>query len=1035
MIRSFALLATALVPFSELAATSDQPIWEIDPATMNWVEDSEAHPPPNPPRERELSIPLAITGKAAGTILTFDPPATTIGSFRPEVQIGDFVITTEALEAGGSSAIYSSVYVQSGYNSLFPSNGTQYLRCLTSDGEIIFRHRDGLEFAATSVDLSEYSTVFPRPARVRFVGRRADDSSVSTVLVTDGRIDGTGPLADFQKFVLPEDFNGLVELRVSQAPFMIDNLRLEVDGEASPDPAPPVSPVLYSVDWNDPNVPLDEPTPVGGRFYPTSVNFANAYVRSAVGSLVDRPLELVNESVYGQIQFNLSRNLTVYQLEFDVVQVEAENLAVLVDLDSGFLRIDFNNTITALVYTGGPTYPGPTGISGQYTRSEVNRLRVVSDFSKRTFDVFLNGTSIGGAPIPSGATDVRAVRFSLDEGNRNGGTAIDNVTILGAESSPPSVAAGPFINPANGHSYYLLDPSDWNAARFKAMSLGGDLAVVNERPESVWIRQTFDSAAGAASDYWLGLTSEQLRNELLWVNGAPLTFTDWETSPPVEVNDAVLAVGMNGQANSNPGKWKLLDPGMGNLRGVVELPVDVPPAYPDRLEESLTTGLVMTSEPGDSIGRGIDYFYTRQNASFTASRNFDGGVTLRISAGTSNWTLNFAAPENAPLTPGRYPAAVRFPFQESFQPGLSVSGEGRGSNQLAGFFVVEAIRYNGNIIEEFRATFQQHSGGRAPALTGEIRFSALDQPTAPTPTPTPSPTATPTPTPTPSPTATPRPSPTPVVDPAPTPDPLDSSVTTSLTMRSQIGDYIGGGRDYRLTPPDAVFRTSTDGLSEVSVSIREGSNFWSLNLAAPRGSRLEPGVYLGAARAAFRGAGQPGLDVFGEGRGSNQLTGFFEIKEIAFRNGEIESLWAFFEQHSEGLPPALTGEIRINATVPVIVPPSPPVATPSPTLPPPTPRKPDRRIDRSPPRVTVVGPAVRRTDRDFLILNGRSRGKTDVRRVEIREGGGPYVRVNGQSNYWYRLLRLQPGRNVFFVRAIDQSRQRSKLERIIVFRE
>src|SRR5262249_49676683 len=75
-----------------------------------------------------------------------------------------------------------------------------------------------------------------------------------------------------------------------------------------------------------------------------------------------------------------------------------------------------------------------------------------------------------------------------------------------------------------------------------------------------------------------------------------------------------------------------------------------------------------------------------------------------------------------------------------------------------------------------------------------------------------------------------------------------------------------------------------------------------------------PGAYDNAERAPFASPGHPGLDVSGDGRGSNTLTGNFTITSAVFdySNGYpvVRSFAASFEQHSEGATPALFGSIN-----------------------------------------------------------------------------------------------------------------------------
>src|SRR5437867_10215190 len=164
------------------------------------------------------------------------------------------------------------------------------------------------------------------------------------------------------------------------------------------------------------------------------------------------------------------------------------------------------------------------------------------------------------------------------------------------------------------------------------------------------------------------------------------------------------------------------------VNAVNDAPVAVGDAYSVNEDQTLTiaptpgvTLLTMVSQPGDYIGQGQTYSYTPQTGTFTASRNFDNGVSVRYSGGGHWWNLDFAAPFDATLTPGYYANATRWPFQASGVPGLNVSGDGRGSNTLTGSFTVTQALYaaDGTVLR-FAATFEQHSEGMAPALTGAI---------------------------------------------------------------------------------------------------------------------------------------------------------------------------------------------------------------------------------------------------------------------------------------------------------------------------
>ncbi|MGZ8993087.1 MAG: hypothetical protein ACXW16_03640 [Burkholderiaceae bacterium] len=141
------------------------------------------------------------------------------------------------------------------------------------------------------------------------------------------------------------------------------------------------------------------------------------------------------------------------------------------------------------------------------------------------------------------------------------------------------------------------------------------------------------------------------------------------------------------------------------------------------------TSINMTSDPGDYIGQGQTYLYTPADGPFIALVGDDNSITISFNTPTFNhiWSLSFAAANGAQLTQGSYSNAVRYPFQPAGLPGLSVSGDGRGCNELTGSFQVVNVVYGpGNTLASFDAIFEQHCEGAAPALRGQIRYNATN---------------------------------------------------------------------------------------------------------------------------------------------------------------------------------------------------------------------------------------------------------------------------------------------------------------------
>ncbi len=109
----------------------------------------------------------------------------------------------------------------------WPDNGTAYL--LAGAGDSLMFSMTGVRvFDLVSVDLAEFSTLYAYPTSVWFVGYKPDGSSVTTVLVTDGIMDGNGPLADFETFYLGEAFRGVERVEIPTNGWALDNLVLAI---------------------------------------------------------------------------------------------------------------------------------------------------------------------------------------------------------------------------------------------------------------------------------------------------------------------------------------------------------------------------------------------------------------------------------------------------------------------------------------------------------------------------------------------------------------------------------------------------------------------------------------------------------------------------------------------------------------------------------------------------------------------------------------------------------------------------------------
>ncbi len=123
----------------------------------------------------------------------------------------------------------------SGASAGSPDNGSAWIR--TTGGPmqapLAITNLSGEPFALHFVDLAEYSTAFASPRAIPFIGYKTDGSIITTTFITDGIIDGSGPLADFERFMFSADFTDLNRVVVDTYLYSMDNLGVSVVPESS----------------------------------------------------------------------------------------------------------------------------------------------------------------------------------------------------------------------------------------------------------------------------------------------------------------------------------------------------------------------------------------------------------------------------------------------------------------------------------------------------------------------------------------------------------------------------------------------------------------------------------------------------------------------------------------------------------------------------------------------------------------------------------------------------------------------------------
>jgi hypothetical protein len=131
---------------------------------------------------------------------------------------------------------------------------------------------------------------------------------------------------------------------------------------------------------------------------------------------------------------------------------------------------------------------------------------------------------------------------------------------------------------------------------------------------------------------------------------------------------------------------------------------------------------------------------------------------------------------------------------------------------------------------------------------------------------------------------------------------------TQFSFQSDPGDYVGQGESRFYDPQNATFFVEYAGHDIIYAHIfGQDGEIWFVWFTPPLGDILGPGyVYNDAGRAGF--TGRAGMDISGDSRGCNAVTGSFAVHSLRVDDFDNPvSLRVTFEQHCEGRDPALRG--------------------------------------------------------------------------------------------------------------------------------
>lgn len=292
----------------------------------------------------------------------------------------------------------------------------------------------------------------------------------------------------------------------------------------------------------------------------------------------------------------------------------------------------------------------------------------------------------------------------------------------------------------------------------------------------------------------------------------------------------------------------------------------------------------LDSDPGDFIGMGTRVTYTPLDAVIGVT---GAGNHVSVSVQGDEWAFGDFQGMSfiSELQPGEYGNLARYPFNNPLLGGLDWSGSGRGCNQLGGWFVVDDVAYANGALTSIDLRFEQHCDFAVAALHGQIHWDASDTTRPPGPV---------------------VPPPSDLWQPAAGATPAAGSY---VYLQSDRGEPIVGGGAVTLTADVNPIQVTAAG-NHVHVSVTSPA-YWNGDFQAMYDvTPLQPGYYGNLERYPFHNPARGGLDWSGNARGCNTLTGWFVVDDLAWSGDVLTAIDLRFEQHCDGVAPALHGKVH-----------------------------------------------------------------------------------------------------------------------------
>lgn len=137
------------------------------------------------------------------------------------------------------------------------------------------------------------------------------------------------------------------------------------------------------------------------------------------------------------------------------------------------------------------------------------------------------------------------------------------------------------------------------------------------------------------------------------------------------------------------------------------------------------TRLTLTGPAGEYISQGQTLVFTPADGPFLVSHDTQNGIYVWFHTPSYShfWTVQIGGPNKSSPQVGTYTDCVRYGFDKNGEPGLAVTGDGRGCNESHGEFTVRHVVYDAaGAVSSLWVTFTQYCDNQLNPLTGELIF-------------------------------------------------------------------------------------------------------------------------------------------------------------------------------------------------------------------------------------------------------------------------------------------------------------------------